>query len=49
MDIGHMKYKDLVRKIPSDMEVEFEGKGGYVIAKLKKSKPQGVRLLPAMF
>ncbi|MGB9635010.1 MAG: hypothetical protein ACP5H8_01835 [Candidatus Micrarchaeia archaeon] len=52
MGIGSMRYKDLLKKVPEDIDVEIESKCGESIIHIKKKvskKSTEIDILPSMF
>ncbi len=46
-----MRYKDLLKKVPKDVDLEFEYKGGTVIIRMGKSPRASnpLKVLPSLF
>lgn len=51
MGVGRMRYKELVKRLSGDVDVEIEGKGSDVIIKVHKhvDKKKAINTIPAMF
>lgn len=51
MNIGQMRYKELLKKIPEDLELVIESKGGNILVGIKKALAprKGVKSIPTMF
>lgn len=46
-----MRYKELLKKIPEDLELVIENKGGNILVGMKKvlAPKKGVKSIPTMF
>lgn len=49
MGIGNMRYKDLLKKVPDDVEVEIENRNGESIIRINKKVSKKEELIPSMF